>query len=96
MPPALHELGRQDAHRAVVRGECLVQAGHRAADGALALDQIDLEAGVGQVQRGLDPPDPSAEYEHRSGGISRCHRRPSLLSDGVVASSMSRSREDKD
>ena len=44
-----HQLGGHDAHGAVVGGESLVQLGHDAADGRLLLQQIDLEARLGQV-----------------------------------------------
>ena len=64
MPPALHQLGGQDAHRAVVGGEGLVQLGHHPADGGRRLHQVDLEAGFGQVERGLDAADPPPDDHH--------------------------------
>ena len=49
----LRHLGRQDARRAVQRGERLVELGHVAADRRLAFHQVHGVAGVGQFQRGL-------------------------------------------
>jgi len=63
VPVALDELGRLDAHRAVVRGERLVELRHLAADGRRLLDQEDLEAGGRHVERGLDAADPAA-HDH--------------------------------
>jgi hypothetical protein len=59
----LNQLRRQDAHRAVVGGEGLVELGHRPADGGALLDEVYLDAGVGQVERGLDTGD-AAAYHH--------------------------------
>ncbi len=55
---------RQDAGRAVDGGEGLVQPGHGAADGGLALDDGDLEARVGQVEGRLDAGHPAADHQH--------------------------------
>ena len=51
---ALDELGRQRAHGAVAGGKGLVQLGHPPADCRRGLDEVDLEAGLGQIQRRLD------------------------------------------
>ena len=56
-------LGREDAGRAVQRGEGLVELGHVPADRRLALDQVDRVAGVGQFQRGLQAGDAAADHE---------------------------------
>ena len=66
MASGLHQLGRDDAHGAVVGGEGLVQLGHHAADGRLALHQVDLITAIGQVQRGLDAGDTAADHHHRT------------------------------
>ena len=50
-------LGRKDAGGAVERGEGLVEHRHVAADGRLALHEIDVLAGVGQGERGVDAGD---------------------------------------
>ena len=60
----LGHLRRQDAGRAVEGGEGLVELGHVPADGGLALDQIDLLAGVGQGQGGVDAGDAAADDQH--------------------------------
>ena len=69
MPPHLHQLGRHDAHGAVVGGEGLVELGHDPADGRGLVQQVDLEAGFGQVQRGLHAADSGADDQHRAGGL---------------------------
>ena len=68
---ALDQLGREDAHGAVAGGEGLVELGHAAADGRRRLDQIDLEAGLGQVQRRLDAGDAGAGHHDRADGFRR-------------------------
>ena len=57
-------LGRQNAGRAVQRREGLVELGHVAADGRLALDEVDLLAGVGQRHGGVDAGDAAADHQH--------------------------------
>ena len=57
-------LRREDAGGAVQRGEGLVELGHVAADGRLALDQVDLLAGLGQRQRRVDAGDAAAHHQH--------------------------------
>jgi len=48
-------LGGQDAGRAVESGEGLVELGHVAADRGSLLDEVDLEAGVGDLEVALMP-----------------------------------------
>ena len=57
----LHELRREDAHRAIVRGESLVQLRHAASDARQPLDQEDLGSGLRQVKGGLDARDAAPE-----------------------------------
>ena len=45
-------------------GKVLSNLRHVAADGRLALDQVDLLAGVGQRQRGVDAGDAAADHQH--------------------------------
>ena len=66
-------LRRQDAGRAIQRGEGLVELGHVPADGRLALDQVDVVAGVGDLQRALDAGDAAAH--HQRGGMDRNRHR---------------------
>jgi hypothetical protein len=61
MPADLDQFGREYSHGAVVRGIGLVELGHVAADGRRFLDQIHLETRMGEIQRGLDAADPSAD-----------------------------------
>ena len=66
----------EDACGAVESGEGLVELRHHAADGRLSLDQVDIVAGFGDVERGLDPCDPAANDEGRRihVGIHRVER----------------------
>jgi len=60
----LDQLGGEDAGRAVVGGERLVELGHDPADADPVIDQVDIHPGVGEVQGGLDPGDPGAHHHH--------------------------------
>ena len=42
----------------------------------LAFDQVDLEAGLGQVERGLHAGDAAADDHHGADGLSFCIRSP--------------------
>jgi hypothetical protein len=64
MPADLDQFGGQDSHRAVIGGEGLVQLGHVPPDAGGLFHQINLETGDGQVQRSLDPADPSTNDHH--------------------------------
>jgi hypothetical protein len=80
----LDQLGRHDAHRAVVGREGLVELRHRPADGRACIREIDLEAGIGQVERCLHPTDARAHHEHGPNffvSVPRevCHLSPSLV-----------------
>jgi len=66
VPPGLDQLGRDSAHGAVVGGEGLVELGHLAANGRLRLDQVDLEAPLGEIERGLHPGDAAADDHYRA------------------------------
>ena len=59
----LDHLGRQDAGRAIQRREGLVQLGHVAADRLVALDQVNLVTGLGDVEGRLDAGDAAADDE---------------------------------
>jgi len=59
----LGHLGREDAGGAVEGRESLVELGHVAADGRLALDEEDLLAGVGQGHGGMDTADAAPDDE---------------------------------
>ena len=56
-------LGRQNARRAVQCRERLVELGHVAADRRGAFDQVDVVAGVRQLQRGLQTGNAAADHE---------------------------------
>src|ERR1039457_2474133 len=66
VPRAFNEFGRDDAGGAIAGRKRLVQMRHHAADGAVALDEIDLEAAVGQVEGGLDAGNAAALHQHRA------------------------------
>ena len=60
----LHQVGREDAHGAVVGGEGLVELRHAPADGRAVLDQVDLEPGRRQVERSLHAADAGADNQN--------------------------------
>ena len=60
-------LGGQDAGRAVKRRKGLVELGHVPADGGLAFDQVDVDAGLGDVECGLDAGHAAAHDQRRLG-----------------------------
>ena len=64
VPAGVDQLRAHDAHGAVVGREGLVELGHGAADARLGVDQVDLEAHLGQIQRGLHARDAGAEHGH--------------------------------
>ena len=64
--PTFDQLGRDDAHGAVIGGKGLVELGHDPADGGLGLHQVDIKTGIGQVQRGLDAGYAAAYHHHRA------------------------------
>ena len=59
----LGHLRGEDAGGAIQRREGLVELRHVPADGGLALDEVNLLAGVGQGQRGVDAGDAAADHE---------------------------------
>ena len=63
---AFDELGRDDAGGAIAGRKRLVQVRHHAADGGVALDEINLEAAVGQIQGCLDAGNAAALHQHRA------------------------------
>jgi hypothetical protein len=71
-------LGGQDAGRAVEGGEGLVELGHVAADRGVLLDEVDLEAGIGQLEGGADAGDAAAHDERGGVDVDR-HRRERLV-----------------
>ena len=74
----LRHLRREDAGRAVERGEGLVELGHVAADARLALDEVDVVAGVGQLERGLQAGDAAADDQRGRVDLDE-HRLQRLL-----------------
>ena len=85
---AVDHLGRQNARRAVKRRERLVDLRHLAADGRLLLDDIDLKAGVRDIERGLNARDAAADDKRAlcNGAFAGRKRRVELyLCDGCSA-----------
>ena len=74
----LGHLGREDAGRAVQGGEGLVELGHVAADAGALLDEVDVVAGVGQLERGLQAGDAAAD-DQRGRVDLHVHRLQRLL-----------------
>ena len=68
MAPSFDQPRRDGAHGAVVGRESFIQLCHVSADGRLLLDEIDLEALFGQIERGLHPRDATANDQHGADG----------------------------
>ncbi len=83
MSPDLDQLGRHDAHGTVVGGKGLVQLGHGPADGRGSLQQIDLKAGLGQIQGRLHTP--NARPDHHDGAKGALGLSPLRGAGGVLA-----------
>ena len=64
----IDQAGRDSTHGTVIRREGLVQASHVAADGRVLFYHVDLETGIGQVQRGLHPRNTATDNEGRTSG----------------------------
>ena len=80
---------RQRAHGAVLGREGLGEARHVAADRLLALDQMHLDAGVGQLLGRGEPGDAAADYQRRA------VQEGSLLREiGLMMSARDRRRDD--
>jgi hypothetical protein len=72
VPTGSDQLGRENAHRAVVSREGLVEHRHRAADGRRPLGQKDLVARISQIERSLNAADAAANNEN---GTNPTHGR---------------------
>ena len=68
-----HHFGCEYSSRTVERREGLVQLGHMPADGRFPLDQIDLLAGVGQLEGRLDAGNAAADHQGGRGHIDIAH-----------------------
>ena len=77
VPPGFDQLGRYDAHGAVVGGKRLVELGHHAADGRLLLDHMHQIARVGHIQGRLNARDSSSDHHYGTDYILG-HRNISL------------------
>src|SRR3990172_1843056 len=63
MSAAFNELGRFNAHGAVIGRKCLVELGHLAADRGRFIDQVNPEAGSRKIEGGLNTADPRADNQ---------------------------------
>ena len=63
MPTGIHHLGAENSGTTVEGGEGFVELGHPAADGGLSFHQVDLIARIGNIQRGLDAGNPTADAQ---------------------------------
>ena len=93
---AFDEFGGDNAGRAITGRKSLVQMSHHAADGPIALDEIDLEPAVGEVQGGLHAGDAAALHKHCANHFVVGLTHEGLLSPfperGKPAPSVSRNR----
>jgi hypothetical protein len=64
MPADLDQFGREDSHGAVIGGEGFVQLGHNTPDGRRPFHKVYIIAGIGQIQCGLHPGNPSTDHHH--------------------------------
>ncbi len=64
MPADLDQLGCENSHRAVVGREGLVELRHVPTDAGRFLDQVDLKASVGEIERRLNAADATADHHH--------------------------------
>jgi hypothetical protein len=62
MPADLDQFGRENSHRTVICGECLVKLGHMATDAGPLFDQIDFETGDCEIKRSLNAANASANH----------------------------------
>jgi hypothetical protein len=62
MPADLNQFGREDSHGTVIGGEGLVQLGHDTADGRGPFHEVEIIAGIGQIQCGLHPSNASTDH----------------------------------
>ena len=61
MPADLDQFGREYSHGTVIGGKGFVKLGHMSADGGRFLDKINLKPGDGEIKRGLNTADSSAD-----------------------------------
>jgi len=66
MPADLDQFRGDDSHGTVVGGEGLVQLGHDSADRRRFFQQVDVVAGVGQIESRLHAGDSTADHHDRS------------------------------
>ena len=78
MPADLDQFGCEYSDGAVIGREGLVKLGHMAADGRRPIDQVDLEAGRGEIERGLNAANPSA-HDHDVSKITVCQTLAKLF-----------------
>ncbi len=61
MPADLDQFGCEYSHGAIIGGKGLVELRHVAADARRLFNQKDLETGSGEIKRGLNAADASAD-----------------------------------
>ena len=64
MPADLDQFGRDNSHGTVIGGKGLVQLGHQPTYGGRPLHQIDIIAGVGQIQSRLHTGNTPTHHHH--------------------------------
>jgi len=64
MPADLDQFGCEYSHGAVIGGKGLVKLGHMAANGRGLVDQVNFEARIGKIERGLDTTDSAPDHHH--------------------------------
>jgi hypothetical protein len=87
MPADLDQFGRDNSHGTVIGGKGLVQLGHHASNGGGPFHQVDIVAGIGQVQGSLHPGN-ATTYHHHCTGFVLFHFFPCLRSPEKVYASL--------
>jgi hypothetical protein len=83
MAADVDQLGADIAHGAIIGREGLVQLGHMPADGRFLLNQVDLEALIGQIQGSLNAGDAAANHHNRAGYRAGRRQGRTVLSVGL-------------
>jgi len=71
IPADLDQFGCEYSHGTVIGRKGLVKLGHVAANGWRLVHQINLKAGTGKIERGLNTADPSTHNHDVSGMIPK-------------------------
>jgi hypothetical protein len=66
MPADLDQFGRNNSHGAVIGWKSLVQLRHNATDSRRLFNQMNIKAGIGEIQCGLHTGNAGTHYQYRT------------------------------